>query len=75
MIHGNLVIAMTAMGITQLSALTKMEDNYLCAACFGVFDSIQCCDWCNQLNTGDMEHSYLAGCNFCDGKFGWDAND
>ena len=43
------------------------DDKYLCTSCFDEFDSIQCCGWCNELNTGDMEHSYWAGCNFCDG--------
>ncbi len=49
-------------------------EEYLCTSCFGVFDSIKCCGWCNELNTGDMEHSYWAGCNFCDGKAGWDSD-
>lgn len=49
-------------------------DKYLCTSCFSEFDSIQCCGWCNELNTGDMEHSYWAGCNHCDGKAGWDSD-
>ena len=39
----------------------------ICASCFGVFDSLECCDWCNELNSGNMEHSYFSGCNHCDG--------
>lgn len=51
------------------------NDEYICAGCFGVFESLQWCGWCNEPNTGDMEHSYWAGCNHCDGKAGWDKDD
>ncbi|UHD17855.1 hypothetical protein [Thiocapsa bogorovii] len=51
------------------------NDEYVCASCFGVFESLQWCQWCNEPNTGDMENSYWAGCNFCDGKAGWDKDD
>lgn len=29
------------------------------------------CGWCNEGNSGDLEHSYLTGCNQCDGQLGW----
>ncbi len=48
------------------------HDHYVCASCFEFFDSLRWCGWCNEPNTGDMEHSYVAGCNHCDGKAGWD---
>lgn len=48
------------------------HDRYVCASCFESFESLQWCGWCNDPNTGDMEHSYVAGCNHCDGKAGWD---
>lgn len=51
------------------------NDEYVCASCFGVFENLQWCEWCNEPNTGDMENSYWAGCNFCDGKAGWDKDD
>ena len=44
------------------------EDRYICTSCFGEFDSVHSCDWCNELNTGDMTGSFWAGCNSCDGK-------
>lgn len=47
-------------------------DLFFCASCFEIFDSVQWCGWCNAPNTGDMEHSYLTGCNHCEGKAGWD---
>jgi hypothetical protein len=51
------------------------DDTYLCVSCFEKFDSLNWCEWCNELNTGDMEDSYLTGCNHCDGKVGWDEDD
>lgn len=48
---------------------------WICGSCFGVFESLASCEWCNELNTGDMENSYLAGCSVCDGKFGWHKDD
>lgn len=48
------------------------NDDWICASCFEVFDTLEECEWCNELNTGDMEHSYLTGCNHCEGKIGWD---
>ena len=49
-------------------------EHYICASCFEQFDSLQRCGWCNEPNTGDMGHSYIAGCNHCDGKEGWDSD-
>ncbi len=45
-------------------------EKFICASCFGLFDALEACGWCNELNTGDMVHSSWAGCNFCDGKSG-----
>jgi len=50
-------------------------DQYLCVSCFGLFDSLQYCGWCNEPNTGDMEYSSFSGCSHCDGKAGWHADD
>jgi len=51
------------------------NDEWICASCFGVFESLEVCGWCNEFNTGDMEHSYVAGCNHCDGMAGWHKDD
>ncbi len=48
---------------------------YFCTNCFGIFDHIECCEWCNEPNTGDMEHSYVTGCNHCEGHTGWHKDD
>jgi len=41
---------------------------YICAGCFEVFESLEPCEWCNELNTGNMEDSYWKGCSVCEGK-------
>ncbi len=51
------------------------NDEWICASCFEVFESLEACGWCNELNTDDMEHSYVAGCNYCDGMVGWHKDD
>ncbi len=51
------------------------RDYYVCASCFADFDHLESCGWCNELNTGDMEVSYITGCNLCDGKAGWERDD
>lgn len=43
------------------------NDEWICAQCFEVFGSLERCDWCHELNTGNMEDSYLEGCNQCEG--------
>jgi hypothetical protein len=50
-------------------------DSYICTSCFLTLDHLQCCGWCNEPNTGDMEHSSWAGCNHCDGRVGWEKDD
>lgn len=51
--------------------VVKTENyDWVCTSCFEEFDELNYCDWCNELNTGDMEQSYAFGCNHCDGKIG-----
>lgn len=52
--------------------VVKTGDDYVCASCLECFDFMSECGWCNELNTGDMEHSYVAGCNVCGGLIGHD---
>lgn len=49
-----------------------INETYFCTECFGLFDAIEFCGWCNEGNTGNMEHSAWNGCNHCDGKGGWE---
>lgn len=51
------------------------EGKYFCAECFDLSDGLGVCGWCNEGNTGDIEHSYSFGCNHCDGQMGWLKDD
>lgn len=55
--------------------VVECGDMYFCANCFDMSDHVEQCGWCNDLNTGDMEHSYSTGCSHCDGKVGWEKDD
>ena len=59
-------------GYHTVARLNDDGDRHICMSCFGEFDSVQSCGWCNELNTGDMADSFWAGCNFCDGLSGLD---
>lgn len=54
-------------GYHSVARLSDNRDRYICMSCFGEFDSVHSCEWCNELNTGDMADSFWAGCNLCDG--------
>ncbi|MGF6465268.1 hypothetical protein [Paraburkholderia youngii] len=55
--------------------VVRRGDIYFCANCFDQSDHVEQCEWCNEPNTGDMEHSYSTGCRHCDGKVGWEKDD
>lgn len=56
--------------------VVKTENNqWLCASCFELFEKPEHCQWCNDLNTGDMSNSYLTGCGHCEGMIGWHKDD
>ncbi|MCC5982714.1 MAG: hypothetical protein JJU26_13460 [Oceanicaulis sp.] len=57
------------------TVVKTVNDEWICASCLGNFDELQICDWCNEPNTGDMEQSYVAGCNHCEGMAGWHRDD
>lgn len=59
-------------GYHTVARLSEDGDRYLCAWCFGEFESMQVCGWCNELNTGDMADSFWSGCSVCDGRAGHD---
>lgn len=44
----------------------------LCASCFNTYEEaeIQQCGWCADMNAGDMDESYWAGCVACEGSAG-----
>jgi hypothetical protein len=53
----------------------KNSDKWLCPDCMQQHDSMHPCQWCNELNSADMEYSYAKGCNSCDGQIGWRGDD
>lgn len=60
-------------GYHTVVLLNEEHNKHLCTSCLLVFNELQCCEWCNEPNTGDMEDSYVFGCDFCDGRVGWDS--
>ncbi len=53
-------------------AVVLYQDQYVCTACLELTDTIGICSWCSEGNNGDMEDSIWKGCNFCDGRVGWE---
>ena len=52
--------------------VVRIGEDHVCANCLGRFDFMSRCEWCGEFNTGDMEHSYVTGCNVCDGLMEYD---
>lgn len=48
------------------------ENEFLCTECFAVTDSYGVCEWCNDESTNLSEGTMWSGCEFCDGRAGWD---
>lgn len=48
------------------------DSQYLCTQCFTVADSYGVCGWCNDESTNLSDDTYWSGCEFCDGRSGWD---
>lgn len=44
------------------------RDKYLCLNCLAIFDTTTNCEWCGELNGGELEDSFLFGCAYCDGR-------
>ncbi len=57
------------------TVVTTESEEIICTSCFSSFEYLQRCGWCNEPNTGDMEHSNWSGCNHCDGQAGWVKDD
>lgn len=51
----------------EKSTVVPFGENYLCLACLSIHNSVNNCQWCNELVTGDLSDSYLLGCFMCDG--------
>lgn len=60
----------------EYHSVVQHHDTYVCTECLSVSEHIAGCQWCNELQIGggDLEGSYYSGCEFCDGKVGWDGD-
>lgn len=50
----------------------EYKGKYFCTSCFNVYegDELGCCDYCGEMNAGDMSDSGLTGCVECSGRLG-----
>ncbi len=61
---------------SHLSVGLLQNDEWMCSNCFTLFDSsdIGACEWCGEHTTENLRDSYWAGCEFCEGSAGWNAD-
>jgi hypothetical protein len=59
---------------TSPDSVVQNDDVYVCTECLTVDNAIYKCEWCSelQLGGGDLENSYLSGCEFCEGRGGFE---
>jgi len=48
------------------------EEEYLCTQCFDVSDSYRYCEWCGDASTSMIKDTFWSGCEYCDGRAGWE---
>lgn len=53
----------------------EYEGGYLCTSCFAYFDSVEQCEYCGDYMTGATEHTYVTGCEHCEGTASRYADD
>ena len=54
-------------------AVVTHHDGYVCTECFEYEEEVGYCGWCNEGQLGGVgEFSELSGCEFCDGRAGWE---
>lgn len=51
------------------------HDSYICTECLYPSSKLEECDYCGELNNGNMEASIAIGCSHCDGKYGNNYDD
>lgn len=61
---------------SHLSVVLLQNDTWMCSNCFTLYEpgDIGVCEWCNEPTTEALENSYWAGCEFCEGSAGWNAD-
>lgn len=56
-------------------SVVEHNDKYICLNCLEYDDNIEYCEWCSEGQLGgDLEYSFEAGCEFCEGHAGWHNN-
>lgn len=54
-------------------AVVSHHEIYVCTECFEYDENVGYCEWCSEGQLGGLnEFSALSGCEFCDGRLGWD---
>ena len=58
----------------SLNSGIEHQDIVLCTECLIAQGDVPQCGWCNerQIGGGDLRNSEWSGCEFCDGRSGWD---
>lgn len=61
---------------SSLGSAVRHENNYICSECRAVESTAPTCGWCNerQMGGGNLEGSDWSGCEFCEGREGWDSD-
>lgn len=53
--------------------VVEHHEGFICTECFDFSEDMGICGWCNDGQLGGVpEHSEYTGCEFCDGRAGWD---
>ena len=47
------------------NTVVRVEDEYICAACFAEFESLHQCPGCGEPTTNDVDNSHWASCSNC----------
>ncbi len=57
-------------------SVVEHHNHYICLSCLEYSNEIGVCEWCGEGQLGGVsDMSFLSGCNFCDGRAGWDKDD
>ena len=58
-------------GYIEQPTVISYDDKWICLTCATLHETVDRCDWCNELVTGILEDSFIAGCMLCNGNLGW----
>lgn len=55
----------------QEPSVVPIADQWICLNCLSLYDDVDYCECCGELNAGILEDSFLFGCVLCEGRIGW----